>query len=106
MGVDCFAEVKRSELPVFKMSWWGWRPIVWYLEDTCGIADVEEWHVNDGHFVTAEEAARIGRFLTEKISFGEIRTMQGEDQHGYALVEQYFKVFAEFCLHSGGFRNL
>jgi hypothetical protein len=70
MGVDCYALSKETAYPCYTMSWWGWRPIVWYLQDALGEERFEPWH--DEGPVTEQDAIEVGNFLQGKLAAGEL----------------------------------
>lgn len=95
MGIDLYA-VKMVR--PYTMSWWGWRPMVDYLDEHCGLTDDTEWRHNSGACISEEEAVRLGTIIFAHLQEGKLKE---EEERWKREVEEDSEEPCDICNATG-----
>ena len=122
MGMDLYAvspnpEVKGSDY--FRNNVWWWRPLWKFVVDSCSDIltdhDAHSGQFNDGHVISEFKAVAIATRLLQMKEDGDIdkyvaeykarvnKTAEDDWDRSYTLDSENIELFANFCMHSGGF---
>tara|TARA_R100000008_G_scaffold71022_1_gene48749 strand:+ start:987 stop:1364 length:378 start_codon:yes stop_codon:yes gene_type:complete len=123
MGMDVYAvspnpDVENSDY--FRNNVWWWRPLWDFVANNCSDIlseeDIRAGQFNEGHHINANKAVAIATRLLQMIENGhvdnyvkeykaEIEKLDDDNwDKNYPINSENIKTFANFCLHSGGFK--
>ena len=123
MGMDVYAvkpnpDVENSDY--FRNNVWWWRPLWDFVASNCSDIlseeDIRAGQFNEGHHINANKAVDIATRLLQMIENGHVDNYVKEYKakieklddnnwdKNYPINSENIERFANFCLHSGGFR--